>query len=161
MADYKGNEAYKFELFEPQRAPQVPQKKKTAGPQKVVKAKPKTQAQIRAEIREANKRIAKIVVVAVVLLSLVGSVLFSRAQLTVLAIQEEAAENRLSQLKSENVRLQSAIAQKMTMDEIEEYAVNRLGMVKSSRSQITYVKVTDGDSVVYYGADAGKTDQGE
>ena len=99
--------------------------------------------------------------VAVVLLSLVGSVLFSRAQLTVLAIQEEAAENRLSQLKSENVRLQSAIAQKMTMDEIEEYAVNRLGMVKSSRSQITYVKVTDGDSVVYYGADAGKTDQGE
>ena len=126
-----------------------------------MKAKPKTQAQIRAEIREANKRIAKIVVVAVVLLSLVGSVLFSRAQLTVLAIQEEAAENRLSQLKSENVRLQSALAQKMTMDEIEEYAVNRLGMVKSSRSQITYVKVTDGDSVVYYGADAGKTDQGE
>lgn len=161
MADYKGSEAYKFELFEPQRAPQAPQKKKIAGPQKVVKAKPKTQAQIRAEIREANKRIAKIVVVAVVLLSLVGSVLFSRAQLTVLAIQEEAAENRLSQLKSENVRLQSALAQKMTMDEIEEYAVNRLGMVKSSRSQITYVKVTDGDSVVYYGADAGKTDQGE
>ena len=73
----------------------------------------------------------------------------------------EAAENRLSQLKSENVRLQSALAQKMTMDEIEEYAVNRLGMVKSSRSQITYVKVTDGDSVVYYGADADKTDQGE
>lgn len=161
MADYKGSEAYKFELFEPQRAPRVPQKKTTVGPQKVVKAKPKTQAQIRAEIREANKRIAKIVVVAVVLLSLVGSVLFSRAQLTVLAIQEEAAENRLSQLKSENVRLQSALAQKMTMDEIEEYAVNRLGMVKSSRSQITYVKVTDGDSVVYYGADAGKTDQGE
>ena len=157
MADYKGSEAYKFELFEPQRAPQ-PQKKAVVGPQKVVKQKPKTQAEIRAEIREANKRIAKIVVVAAVLLALVGSVLFSRAQLMVLALEEEAAQTRLSQQKSENVRLQSALTQKMTMEEIENYAVNRLGMVKSSNSQITYLKVADGDSVIYYKGAEDKTD---
>jgi len=157
MADYKGSEAYKFELFEPQRAPQ-PQKKVAVGPQKVVKQKPKTQAEIRAEIREANKRIAKIVVVAAVLLALVGSVLFSRAQLMVLALEEETAQTRLSQQKSENVRLQSALTQKMTMEEIENYAVNRLGMVKSSNSQVTYLKVADGDSVIYYKGAEDKTD---
>ncbi|MBQ2775586.1 MAG: hypothetical protein IJF40_06855 [Clostridia bacterium] len=158
MADYKGSEAYKFELFEPQRAPQQQPKKKAVGPQRVVKQKPKTQAEIRAEIRESNKRIAKIVVVAVVLLALVGSVLLSRAQLMVLALEEEAALTTLSQQKSENVRLQSALAQKMTMEEIENYAVNRLGMVKSSNSQITYIKVTDGDSVIYYEGAEDKPD---
>ena len=47
----------------------------------------------------------------------------------------------------------------MGTDAIIDYATNRLGMVKGTRSQINYITVNGSDSVVYDGD--GSTKAGE
>ena len=53
----------------------------------------------------------------------------------------------LEELAAENVSLTTKRVNSMSMDEVEAYAVNELGMVKLDNSQIEYVEVTNPDSV--------------
>ena len=154
--ELNGTQAYRFELFEPQQAMPAPKRKSApVGPQRVVKAPKKTKAQQNAEAKAINRRIAVIVSVAVVMFMLLGMNMYSRSRLTVLA--QEAA--RISEEQSRTVDLQSRLTQKMGTDAIIDYATNRLGMVKGTRSQINYITVNGSDSVVYDGD--GNTKAGE
>ncbi len=160
MATYDGSHAYNFELFEPKRAIPTPKKEEPKGPQKLVKPKQKTQAQIRAEIQESNRRIAAILAMASTLMLLLGINMYSRARLTQLAKETSAIQASISEQDARMVDLQSKLTQKMSMSSIEDYASNKLGMIKGNRSQINYITVNGSDSVVYKEGNNGSR-QGE
>ena len=136
-------------------------KRKSApvGPQRVVEAPKKTKAQQNAEAKAINRRIAVIVSVAVVMFMLLGMNMYSRSRLTVLAQEAARIQTSISEEQSRTVDLQSRLTQKMGTDAIIDYATNRLGMVKGTRSQINYITVNGSDSVVYDGD--GSTKAGE
>lgn len=152
-----GTQAYRFELFEPQRAVPAPKKKAAPiGPQRVVKAPEKTKEQKRAEAKEINKRIGVILTVSVVMFMLLGINMYSRTRLTVLAQEVASIQTSISEQQSRTVDLQSRLTQKMSMDAVIDYATNRLGMVKGNRSQINYITVNGSDSVVYNDGNGSK-----
>ena len=158
--ELNGTQAYRFELFEPQQAMPAPKRKSApVGPQRVVEAPKKTKAQLKAEAKAINRRIAVILSVAVVMFMLLGMNMYSRSRLTVLAQEAARIQTSISEEQSRTVDLQSRLTQKMGTDAIIDYATNRLGMVKGTRSQINSITVNGSDSVVYDGD--GSTKAGE
>ena len=87
--------------------------------------------------------LACIVLVAVVSVY----ILFCQMQLTQLTAEVSDQNETLSELTAENVSLNTKRVNSMSMDEVEEYAANELGMVKMDNSQIEYVELTNPDSV--------------
>lgn len=74
-------------------------------------------------------------------------ILFCQMQLTELSAAVGERNDRLNELSAENVSLTTKQMNSMNMDEVEEYAVNNLGMVKMDNSQIEYVELTNPDTV--------------
>ena len=80
-------------------------------------------------------------------------ILFCQMQLTELTTQVSQKNDTLSELTAENVSLTTRQMSSVNLDEVEEYAVNTLGMVKMDNSQIEYVSLTNPDTVTV--ADSG------
>ncbi|MFR3785712.1 MAG: hypothetical protein ACLTWR_00200 [Agathobaculum desmolans] len=74
-------------------------------------------------------------------------ILFCQMQLTQLTTEVSRKNDALSELTSENVSLTTKKMNSMDMEEVENYAVNRLGMVKMDNSQIEYVELINPDTV--------------
>ncbi len=152
--------AYKFELFEAQQAAMPAPKKQEVpiGPQRVVKEQ-RTKAEIHAEAVAINKRLAKIFIVSVCFVSFIGINMSARAKLTWTALQIASVQSQIDEENSRTVDLKSKLTQKMSTEAVEDYAVNRLGMIKANRSQINYISMNSGDYVLYsdnVGEDSGE-----
>lgn len=80
-------------------------------------------------------------------------ILFCQMQLTELTTQVSRKNDTLNELTAENVSLTTRQMSSVNLDEVEEYAVNTLGMVKMDNSQIEYVSLTNPDTVTV--ADSG------
>lgn len=74
-------------------------------------------------------------------------ILFCQMQLTQLTAEVSAQTDRLDELTAESVSLSSKQAHSMDMTQVEEYAVQNLGMVKMDSSQIEYIELVNPDSV--------------
>ena len=57
------------------------------------------------------------------------------------------AQSQLTELKSENVRLESKLQSQVSVRNVEEYAENVLGMERLDSSQIKYIQIQDKDVV--------------
>ncbi len=151
--------AYKFELFEAQAAMPAPKKQEAPkGPQGVVEEH-KSKAEARAEAMAVNRRLAKIFIVSVCFVSLLGINMSARAKLTKTALDIAAVQAEIDEENSRTVDLKNKLTQKMSAEAVEDYAINRLGMIKTNRSQITYISMNSGDSVVY--SDGASRSEGE
>ncbi|HJA48604.1 MAG TPA: septum formation initiator family protein [Candidatus Agathobaculum intestinipullorum] len=84
---------------------------------------------------------------AIVLAMTAAYILYCQMQLTQLSALVGEQNETLNELKAENVSLTTKKVNSMDMDEIEEYAVNNLGMVKFDNAQIEYVELTNPDTV--------------
>ena len=73
------------------------------------------------------------------------SAVHSEVQLTELAEEINMASKSLEEAKSREIQLSMQAAQKMTDAEVEEYAVQQLGMSKLSNAQVTYLHVAGQD----------------
>ncbi len=74
-------------------------------------------------------------------------ILFCQMQLTQLSAEVGEQNDMLNELTAENVSLTTKQVNSINLDEVEEYAVNNLGMVKMDNSQIEYVELTNPDTV--------------
>ena len=74
-------------------------------------------------------------------------------QLTQVSAEVGEQNDTLNELAAENVSLTTKQINSVNLDEVEEYAVNNLGMVKMDNSQIEYVELTNPDTVTV--ADSG------
>ena len=141
VANLNANEAFKFELFETVIVPkELPVEKREP-----VKLREYKKEDVQERIEETaraigkNNKIFKVAVIAIVTFTCLAVLLFSQAQISIISLQTQAAAAALEEANSEQIRINTALAQKVPMNEVEKYAVEKLGMVKGSRSQIIYV----------------------
>lgn len=78
---------------------------------------------------------------------MVFAVIYSHSQQLEISRQIDAKKQELTDLQSENVRMQSEIAGKTSNKNIQEYVENVLGMRLIDASQIEYVQIQTVDVV--------------
>ena len=74
-------------------------------------------------------------------------ILYCQMQLTQLTAEVSKQSDNLSEMQAENVSLTTKKMNSMDMTEVEQHAVDNLGMVKMDNSQIEYVELTRPDVV--------------
>ena len=114
----------------------------------LVKPQKKTEQELKAERRLINKRLVKFVVVAAVCAGFLGANINSRVHINELNKEIVALDKELNEKRSENTRLDMAINSKISLENVQDYAENVLGMVKRERYQIVYFDVEDGNEFI-------------
>lgn len=155
-----GAGAYDFSRFEraqaaPQRSPTQPQKS-PARPVKVPEPH-KTSAQRQRESTDALRRTVKTIFVSGLLISLLGGMLYSEVRQDELSHAYHKLENQMAIAQSENTRLNMALGAKLSLDKVEAYAREKLGMVKNDAA-VECVNIPQDSEVLLAG---GKNRSGE
>ena len=75
-----------------------------------------------------------------------------------LSRQIEKIEKKISEAETENVRLTNNLNSITTIENIDNYAKNVLGMAKCESYQIKCIDLSDGDKVIYSGDSVGILD---
>ncbi len=134
-----GNAAYDFDRFAAKEArqPEKPQAKIVKIPQKNTSSRPKI----------TMKHIVRGIAAAAVCFVMMGSLILSQLQLNELNTSLQKVNKQLSNAKSEYVQLQMAAEARASLETVEEYAANVLGMQKLSSDQIEYVRLNEGDRI--------------
>ncbi len=91
--------------------------------------------------------ITAIIFISVVAAVLLGAVVFSLDKRNTMYNRVSSLSTELGIAKDENVRLQSELESRISAQNVEEYAVNVLGMRKIDSSQITYIRIQTDDVV--------------
>lgn len=136
MAQRTSGGAYDFARFEraqaaPQRVPARPQKT----PRRLTKVpEPRKDAlQRQRENIDSLRRTVKTILVSGLLISLLGGMLYSEVRQDELTHAYRQLENQMAIAQSENTRLNMELSAKLSLDKVEAYAREKLGMVKMMR----------------------------
>ena len=76
-----------------------------------------------------------------------GLLLMSYLNLTVINDEIAKLQDEIVSLRNENVLLQTEYESRYDLNEVEEYAVKNLGMIKLERSQVEYVEIASPDTI--------------
>lgn len=148
MAYARGSEAYDYNRINagtsaaPKRSPAA--SPKAAPRPKVVK---KTRAQLRAEQRRSTAKTIEVLLVCAVMFSLVAFQIFSHVRADELDRELKSINSEISVLESENTRLNMQLDAIISLDKVDKYAQDVLGMVKVENYQVSYVDLSGDDSV--------------
>lgn len=109
---------------------------------------PEYDPQIEME-KNTNRRISavKLILGVFICFAMLGAVIFSNVQQLQISRQITDKEKELSDLRSENIRMQSELAGRTSNKNIQEYAEDVLGMTSINASQIEYVQIQTDDVV--------------
>ena len=91
--------------------------------------------------RMAAKQAAILVVSVLVTLGMLGGVLFTFAQKNKLNHEVASINRQISEAQSESTRLNSQLDALVSVEMIDQYAVEKLGMSKMQSGQMRYVDV--------------------
>lgn len=98
--------------------------------------------------KSSGRRTASVIryfTVSVAALALLCFMIYGRVELSSLYTQQSELESKLTRLQSENVALETELAQKNGLTQAESYAENQLGLKKLEKYQIEYVEVPKPD----------------
>lgn len=147
------NTKYNIELFEPaaprntSTAPKI--KPNNSRPNLRVVEKPRMTAyQVRAQNALALRKIFRIIGVAVICLSFLGAVIYSTLQLDEINRDIASVDKAMNIAKSEKVRLDMELNSIISLDKVENYAANTLGMSKVQDHQVVYIDLSSSDRVL-------------
>ena len=136
VAAYNSSAAPKLRP-EPQRKPNLTLVQKTR----------KTAAQVRQQTTEDARRAIKVMVVSVTILLFMVLAIYSRVQLDEINREINSVENQMELAKSDSVRINNELNALISINNVEDYAVNQLGMVKIQEHQVVYVDLSADDYV--------------
>ena len=129
------NVAYDLSMYESLLEPK-PEKKAKVQQAKTVKVKS----------NYAFRKVINALSVAVIL-SLVIGVIWTNAEITKTTNSIAATQNSITESESEKAYLEFTMESRMSLNEIEDYAVGVLGMVKMDPSQIEYIEIENENKV--------------
>ncbi len=130
------NVAYDLSFYEMEQERQIARKEK------------KESVLIKAQTKfSLGRKIANIISVAA-LLTLIIAVIATNAAITTTSTQIADIEDEIVLLASEKSYLEFTLESRMTLDQIESYAENQLGMVKMDSSQKKYVELESENKIV-------------
>jgi cell division protein FtsL len=95
--------------------------------------------------------IVKAGVVLLSLLMVLGMLIYMQAKLDDVNRQIARSQKTLEETMSETVRLQMKLNSIISIDKVEDYAVNTLGMVKIESGQVEYIDLSGEDKVILSG----------
>lgn len=154
MAQYTKYNSYNFDRFEPKivttssAAPEIrrtPEKK----PQlKLVQKTKRTAAQIQQETNATTRKAVKILAIAVAILLFMSMAIYSRVQLDEVNRKISSVENKIELAQSDTIRLNNELNALVSINNVEDFAANKLGMVKVQDYQVVYVDLSTEDQVV-------------
>lgn len=138
----KENLAYDFSLFESreERRQEAEVKKSADTELRVVK-------KARAAARVSVGTVIRVVMVSTIIVASLCCIMLNNVKLTELNDKISRAQTQLSNARSENVALNMQLESRMSFQNIEDEAVNRLGLQKVQNYQITYISMNSGDKV--------------
>lgn len=140
MQDENGNIAYDLSLFDDTARERV---KEPTGPiPKIVKRVRKSDKQLGIEAHRVNAKAFRIVSIVCLLLFAVGALTVARAQLTEKTDELAKAQSRYSVASSEHTRLDMELNALVSLDNVETYARDVLGMTKQEKYQVEYVDLS-------------------
>ena len=96
------------------------------------------------------KTVVKWTALFTIALVMFGSVIYNQLTLNELNTDIQKVSAQLERSKSEYIQLEMAAASRMTMEEVEVYAVDVLGMQKMQNNQLIYIRTNDDDKVIAY-----------
>lgn len=164
MANYSKYSDVDFSRFEPRASAysqnaarkiaemppfeQTPQKPKM----ELVRRKKKSVKQAREEMRANGFRAAAILCISLVFLGMFAALLYSRLRVDELTREVDSAAADLEIAQAETVRLNAALDSMISLEKVENYAKNDLGMTKVEGYQIEYIDLSGADSVSVSGS---------
>ena len=113
--------------------------------------KKKTAAEAKREMQLASRKAAKILAISIFLLSMLAALLYSRLRVDELTREVNTVTSRLTEAQGENVRLSMKLDSMISLEHVEEYAENTLGMTKVEGYQMEYIDLSGSDKVVLSG----------
>lgn len=129
------NVAYDLSMYETLLEPKA-EKKQAPQQNKVVKIKNKN----------AFKNVVNILSIAVIV-SLIIGVIWTNAEITKATNSIAVAQNAITEAESEKAYMEFTLESRMSLAEIEDYAVGVLGMVKMDSSQVEYIEIENENKV--------------
>lgn len=114
----------------------------------LVPQKKESRAERVAHAAAASRRALRIVLISVVAFTMLALLIVQRAKIATLDVQIVETQTQLDEAKSETVRLESLFNSMASVESVEEYAKNRLGMVKRTRNQIFFFTNDNSDEIV-------------
>ncbi len=141
--------AYDFSRFEPQRVPQKPGRDRNEPPKPVLlpKKRKSRQEEKRESIIVAIKT-AQIFSAIAVLMLFLGVYIFGKMQLDEINHEIAEVQSKIQVENSENTSLKMKLNSMASLDKVEDYAINKLGMVKEEKYQVECINLDLGDKVV-------------
>lgn len=148
---------YDFSLFEMKTGTAAnistaPKKREEKKPQMrvVVNNRRKSKINIVPAYVQRNS-VVKAGIVLFCLLAVLGMLIFMQAKLDNVNRQIARTQKTLEETKSETVRLQMELNSIISIDKVEDYAVNTLGMVKIESGQVEYIDLSGEDKIILSG----------
>ena len=123
------NVAYDLSMYEALLEPKAEKREK--------KQQAKT---VKIKNKNAFKNVINILSIAVIV-SLVIGVIYTNAAITQTTNEIAKTQKAITELESEKAYLEFTLESRMSLDGIESYAVNVLGMVKMDSSQVEYIEI--------------------
>ena len=154
MTQYNKYDSYKFEYFEPKTvstssaAPKIKQQPKKAPQLKLLQQPKPTKAQMQSEAKASAFQARKILAIACVIVVFMAMIIYSRVQLDEINREIKQIEKDIQITQSDTVRLKNTLNSVVSISNVEDYAVNVLGMVKIQDYQVVYVDLSNEDAVV-------------
>ncbi|MBE6895144.1 MAG: hypothetical protein E7483_06055 [Ruminococcaceae bacterium] len=109
--------------------------------------KPQQQAKtVKLKNKKAFKTALSVLSIAVVVSMIIG-VIYTNSQITEITTNISQVQREITELESEKAYLEFTLESRMSLNEIEDYAVNVLGMVKMDSTQVEYIEIESENKV--------------
>lgn len=143
MANYAYKESTAIDYRRLERQQQVQEQKRNAG----LRALPENQVVKQV----ASVPYLKYAAIGLCVFAVLLAILSSYTAITELAYQNSSLRKQIETLEGENKGLQAKKEQMYNLTFVEEYAQNQLGMVKLEQSDISYVDLSNPETMLVYG----------
>lgn len=139
----------------------APQREIPYRPQRPVKLRPvpekkRSRADRAAHAAAVSRRALRIVLVSAVTFTMLALLIVQRAQIATLDVKIVSTQIKLDEAKSETVRLESLFNSMASVESVEDYATNRLGMVKRTRNQVSFFVNDNTDEILLLDGASGR-----
>ncbi|MBQ7816439.1 MAG: hypothetical protein IJ339_03655, partial [Oscillospiraceae bacterium] len=138
------NVAYDLSMYESLLEPKPQREEKINHQAKTVKIKNK----------KAFRTALNILSIAVIVSMIIG-IIYTNSQITEITTNISDVQSQITELESEKAYLEFTLESRMSLNEIEDYAVNVLGMVKMDSTQVEYIEIESENKVEFSGDNLG------
>lgn len=107
----------------------------------------KTAAQVRQQTAVDTKRAIKIMFISIAILMFMAVAIYSRVQLDEINREIKRVESKIELAESDAIKINNELNSIVSINNVEDFAANQLGMVKVQDYQVVYVDLSADDYV--------------